>query len=157
MFREMRRFGQQLSDEQCRQVLTQQKRGVLALLGDEGYPYTVPLDFWYDPSRQRICFHCAKVGHKIDAIAACDKASFCVYDEGHTEGDWSLFFNSVVSFGRVRVVDDPDDVIEIARQIGLKFYPAAEEVEEEIAKAANRLAAIELSIEHLAGKRVHEQ
>ena len=66
MFRKMRRFKQQLSEEECLEILKTAKRGVLAVLGDEGYPYAVPLDFVYEDGK--IYFHCAKEGHKLDAI-----------------------------------------------------------------------------------------
>ncbi|MBQ7167600.1 MAG: pyridoxamine 5'-phosphate oxidase family protein, partial [Treponema sp.] len=96
MFRQMRRFGQQVASEKCVEILKNEWRGVLALLGDDGYPYTVPMDFFYDEDDGKIYFHCAKEGHKIDAIEKCDKASFCVMDQGFKkEGDWALNITSV--------------------------------------------------------------
>ena len=68
MFRQMRRFGQQVAGEKCVEILKNEWRGVLALIGDDGYPYTVPMDFFYDEDDGKIYFHCAKEGHKIDAI-----------------------------------------------------------------------------------------
>lgn len=68
MFREMRRFKQQISDEKCIQILKEQPRGVLSMIGDDGYPYGIPLDHWYSEKDKKLYFHCAKVGHKLDAI-----------------------------------------------------------------------------------------
>ena len=78
MFREMRRFKQKISTEDCVRLLNDQKRGVLSMIGDDGYPYGIPMDHLYSESENKLYFHCAKVGHKIDAIQACDKVSYCV-------------------------------------------------------------------------------
>ena len=78
MFRKMRRFKQELSHEECVEVLKTQPRGVLSVLGEDGYPYGLPMTHWYNEVDGKIYFHCAGEGHKIDAIRACDKVSFCV-------------------------------------------------------------------------------
>ena len=102
MFRKMRRFKQQLEQKECIEVLKSQPRGVLSILGEDGYPYGIPIDYWYCEEENRIYFHGAKEGHKIDAIKECDKASFCVYDEGYREeGEWALNIKSVIIFGRI--------------------------------------------------------
>ncbi|WP_290656996.1 pyridoxamine 5'-phosphate oxidase family protein [Anaerovibrio sp.] len=109
MFRKMRRFKQQISKAECIDVLKSTPRGVLSLLGDDGYPYGVPLDHLYCEEDDRIYFHCAKNGHKIDAITSCDKASYCTYDTGYRkEGEWALNIKSVIIFGRIRLVDDEE-------------------------------------------------
>ena len=82
MFREMRRFKQQISKEECTEVLRNEPRGVLSVLGDDGYPYGIPMDHWYSETDGKLYFHCAKEGHKLDAIAKCDKAGYCVMDQG---------------------------------------------------------------------------
>ncbi|MBQ7499720.1 MAG: pyridoxamine 5'-phosphate oxidase family protein, partial [Clostridia bacterium] len=76
MFREMRRFKQKLDDKDCVNVLKTQFRGVLSMIGDNGYPYGIPMDHWYSEKDNTIYFHCAKTGHKLDAISACDKVSY---------------------------------------------------------------------------------
>ncbi|MBR5400392.1 MAG: pyridoxamine 5'-phosphate oxidase family protein [Treponema sp.] len=100
MFRPMRRFKQQINDSECKEILKNEKRGVLSLLGDDGYPYGLPMSHLYSEEDNKIYFHCAKEGHKIDAIKNYDKASFCVYDSGYRkEGEWALNINSVIVFG----------------------------------------------------------
>ena len=122
MFRQMLRKKQALTDGECRELLRSQPRGVLSVLGDGGYPYGMPMDFWYDTESGRIFFHGALAGHKQDAIAACDKVSFCVYDKGYRrEGEWALNIRSVIVFGRIRVVEDHDRAMHIARQLCRKF------------------------------------
>lgn len=157
MFRKMRRFKQQISREECIKILKEQPRGVLAVLGDDDYPYTVPIDFYYDEETNTIGFHGAKEGHKIDAIRRHDKVSFCVYDEGYRkEGEWALNIKSVVVFGRLHIINDREKNIDIARKIGLKFYPDPEEAEKEAIKFADKVQCLELEIEHMTGKLVNE-
>lgn len=156
MFREMRRHKQQLSTQECERILTEEPRGVIALLGDDGYPYSVPLNFVYADGR--LYFHSALEGHKIDAIRAYDKASFCVIDKGsRPEGDWAYYFNSVIAFGRLRELTDPVEREEKLRLLGRKYFPTEQEVEDDIVKNARRAAVIELTIGHLTGKHVHER
>lgn len=107
MFRPMRRIKQQVSDEECIRILKEEKRAALSVIGDDGYPYTVPIDFYYDESDGRIYLHCAKTGHKIDAIKKCDKVCFTVWNQGYkTEGNWEWNVTSVIVFGRARFIDD---------------------------------------------------
>ena len=102
MFRKIRRFKQEMPAEECRELLKTQVRGVLSLLGADGYPYGLPIDYWYNEADGKLYFHGAKEGHKIDAIRACDKASFCIHDEGvRMDGEWPLHFRSVIVFGRI--------------------------------------------------------
>ncbi len=79
MFREMRRSRQALPQEECTSILDRGTHGVLALAGDDDYPYAVPISYVYADGK--LFFHCAKTGHKLDAIARCAKASFCVVDQ----------------------------------------------------------------------------
>ena len=156
MFRTMRRFKQQISQEACIHVLKQEKRGVLAVLGDDEYPYAMPLDYVYDEETGHLFFHCAKEGHKLDAVRRHEKVSFCVCDEGfRREGEWALNIQSVILFGRMREVEPGEETIRRARQLGLKFADA-DYVEEEIRRAASRVLCLELIPEHMSGKLVNE-
>ena len=96
------------------------------MLGDDGYPYTIPLDFFYDEGDGKIYFHGAKEGHKLDAIEKCDKVSFCVMDSGFKkEGDWALNITSVVVFGRLKKVEDAEKTKEKSLQNRLEISPHA--------------------------------
>ena len=155
MFREMRRFKQALSQTECEELLRREPRGVLALHGEDGYPYALPINQLYLDGK--LYFHCAKEGHKLDAIAADQRASFCLMDQGvRNAGEWWLNIRSVIAFGRVRRVTDPQRVAHVARQLGLKHYPTEDGVEEELAKALDRVAILEMTIDHMTGKRVTE-
>ena len=157
MFREMRRFKQQISTEECIRVLKEQPRGVLSMLGDEGYPYGIPLDHWYSEEDGHLYFHCAKTGHKIDAITNYDKVSYCVYDEGYRkEGEWALNIDSVVIFGRMKIVEDEDKKRDICINICRKFTDDEEYLQREIKNAFPRVCCLELIPEHMTGKLVNE-
>lgn len=157
MFREMRRFKQQISKEECIRLLKEQPRGVLSVLGDDGYPYGIPLDHWYSERDNKLYFHCAKVGHKLDAIAACDKVGYCVMDEGYRkDGEWALNINSVVVFGRMHIVEDEDKKWEICTNLVRKFTDDEEYLHKELTNAFPRVCCMELTIEHMTGKLVNE-
>ena len=157
MFRKMRRFKQQITESECVRILQKQPRGVLSMIGDNGYPYGIPLDHWYSKEDHKLYFHCAKEGHKLDAIAACDKVSYCVCDEGYRkEGEWALNINSVVVFGRIRIVRDEDKKREICINLCKKFTDDETFLEREMSQAFPRVCCLELSIEHITGKLVNE-
>jgi len=155
MFRKMRRFKQQISEEECIRILKEQPRGVLSMIGDDGYPYGIPLDHWY--SKNKLYFHGAKVGHKMDAITAFDKVSYCVMDEGfRRDGEWALNIKSVVVFGRIRVVEDEAKKREICTNLVRKFTDDEAFLQKELTHALPRAAFMELSPEHMTGKLVNE-
>jgi nitroimidazol reductase NimA-like FMN-containing flavoprotein (pyridoxamine 5'-phosphate oxidase superfamily) len=157
MFRKMRRFNQQISEKECKEVLNQEKRGVLSVLGDDGYPYGLPIDYIYDEEDGKLYFHGAKSGHKIDAIRACDKASFCVWDEGYRkEGEWSLNIKSVIIFGRIRPVEDHEQALAICEKLCHKFTDDEAYIQHELQHSGPAVQCLELSIEHMTGKLVNE-
>lgn len=157
MFREMRRIKQQISEEECKQILINEPRGVLSMIGDDGYPYGIPLTHWYCEENGHIYFHGAGVGHKIDAIKACDKVSFCVMDKGYRkDGEWSLNINSVIVFGRIRIVEDNNDKVRACATMCAKFTDDKAYMEREFRTAFNRVTVLELIPEHMTGKLVNE-
>ena len=151
----MRRFKQQINDEKCIEILKNEPRGVLALHGEDGYPYALPLNQYYHNGK--LYFHCAAEGHKIDAIKADPKASFCVMDKGFKkENEWALNINSVIVFGKISFVTDPVEKETVLRLLGNKFYPDPEEVEREIEKFLDKVCILKMSIDHMTGKLVNE-
>ncbi len=157
MFRAMRRFKQQISDAECIEILKTEKRGVLSLIGDDGYPYGIPINHFYDERDGKIYFHGAKEGHKIDAIKANPKASFCVMDKGYRkDGEWALNIKSVVAFGKVSLVTDSKKTEEICTKLVQKFTDDKEYLEKELKNALPRVQCFEFTIEHMTGKLVNE-
>ena len=155
-FREMRRKHQQLSDEESIGILQRATSGTLALLGDNGYPYAVPISYVYSDSK--LYFHSALSGHKIDAIRNCDKASFCVIDKDEVLPEkYTTYFRSVIAFGRIHIIEDAQEKLATARLLGDRYNPNQEEaLQEELEKGLSRMVMIRFDIEHLTGKEAIE-
>lgn len=157
MFRELVRKKQQLSQEECVALLKTQPRGVLSLLGDDGYPYGLPIDHWYNEEDGCLYFHSGPTGHKVDAMKACPKASFCVYDQGfRAEGDWALQIKSVIVFGKIEIVEDHEKAIELTRALSFKYTSDAAYIQEEIDKYGHEVLVFKLVPEHMTGKITKE-
>ena len=153
----MRRKRQQLSDEESLDILVKATSGVLAVLGDEGYPYAVPLSYVYHGGR--LIFHSAVAGHKVDAIRSYDKASFCVIQQDEvSEENFTTFFRSVIAFGRIRILEDDAEKLEAIRVLAHKYSPhmSSESTNAEIQRGFPHLLMFVLEIEHLTGKQAKE-
>ena len=150
----MRRFKQELGREECEKLLAEAKSGVLALSGDMGYPYAVPVNHVYKDGK--IYFHCAVSGHKIDAIKRNDKVSFCVVAKDEVlPKERATSYLSVMVFGRAKIIEDEEELRRISRLIGNKFSPDyPEDCEEEINDTIARgtLCCVEITAEHISGK-----
>jgi hypothetical protein len=156
MFRDMRRKNRELPYEECIEILTNEPRGVLAVLGDYDYPYTVPMTHVFLDGK--IYFHGAQTGHKNDAIKKHDKVSYCVMDKGVKAKDsWWYTFKSVVVFGKIRTLSDKDEKIEKLTYLGDKFFPTHEETVSEINRLLDKTEVFEITIDHISGKRVEER
>jgi hypothetical protein len=157
VFRPLRRIKQQLSQDECISVLKNEVRGVLSVLGDNDYPYGLPINYWYCEDENKIYFHGSREGHKVEAIKRHDKVSFCVYDKGiQVEGKKGLDYKSVIIFGRIKPVEDREKTLEICRNLSQQFDFGNEYIEEEIQKFAKFVLCLELSPEHICGKRINE-
>lgn len=157
MFREMRRFKQQISNEKCIEILKNEPRGVLSVMGEDGYPYGVPINHYYDEKSGNIYFHGSKQGHKIDSIMNCDKVSLCVYDKGYRkDGEWALNINSVIVFGRIKPVEDMDKIISVLHGICHKFTDDEKYIKDEIEQHTKNVMILELVPEYITGKLVNE-
>lgn len=151
-FREMRRKRQQLLDEESYAILQKATSGTLALLGDGGYPYAVPISYVF--SEGKLYFHSALSGHKVDAIRSCDRASFCVVAQDDVKPElYTTFFRSVIAFGRIHIVDDEAEKLAAARLLGNRYNPHQDEaLQKELENGLARMLVIRLDIEHLTGK-----
>ena len=157
MFRELRRKRQALSRADCEAVLSRGTSGVLALAGDDGYPYAVPLSYLYEDGK--LLFHCAREGHKIDAVARCDKASFCVIDQDRVvPEEYTTYFRSVIAFGRIRVIGDDGERRSAVERLALKYHPGdtRENRNRYIDSEWAPLCMLEMTVEHLSGKQATE-
>ncbi|MBQ8675573.1 MAG: pyridoxamine 5'-phosphate oxidase family protein [Bacteroidaceae bacterium] len=156
IFREMRRKRQQLSDAECEEIFSRCTSGTLALLGDGGYPYALPISYVY--ANRQIYFHSAVEGHKIDAIKACNKASFCVIAQDDVKPQkFTTYFRSVIAFGHIGIVADATEKLEAAKLLARRYAPGDEAgMLAELDKGLHRMVIIRLDIEHLSGKQAIE-
>ncbi|MBQ7084146.1 MAG: pyridoxamine 5'-phosphate oxidase family protein [Anaerotignum sp.] len=157
MFRPMVRKKQQITEAECIEILKKEPRGVLSVLGDEGYPYGLPIDHWYCEEDGNLYFHSGMKGHKVDAMKKHDKASFCVFDEGYRrEGEWALNIRSVIVFGRIQIMEDQEKAMEIVRKLSYKYTSDTEFIEKEILQSGVHTLVFALVPEHMTGKLVNE-
>ena len=153
----MLRKKQQLPEEECIEILKNELRGVLSVIGDDDYPYGMPINHFYCEEDGKIYFHSGRKGHKIDAMKSHAKASFCVYDQGfRREGEWALNIRSVIVFGRIEFIEDRETIYEIARRLSYKFTDDEEYIEHEIVRSGPGTLMFALVPEHISGKLVNE-
>lgn len=163
MFRELRRKKQETTREECFRILKECTRGVLAVSGDDGYPYAIPINYYFDELDGCIYIHCGKQGHKTDAINACDKVCFTVWDQGYRDpGDWAYHVTSVICMGRAAFLTADTDKEKLCRELksfGMKYFPLEEEAEVDrlIEKEINAVQMIVITPEHITGKRIYEK
>lgn len=156
MFRSMRRSRQALTPERCTQILASRTSGVLAVSGDDGYPYAVPLSYlWRDG---KLLFHCAQSGHKLDALRQNDRASFCVIDQDEVVPEkFTTCFRSVIVFGRVRVLEDAAEKRAALTALAQKYTPDDPAgCDAEVQQALGRVCVLELTAQHVTGKEAIE-
>ena len=157
MFREMKRKKQLLSHSESIKILEKCTSGVLGLIGDDNYPYTVPLSYVY--SDNKIFFHAAKSGYKIDAIKNNNKASFCIIEKDDVKmKEYTTYYRSVIVFGRVSIIENEYKKREAIEKLALKYYPndTKENRNNIIDKEYDAMCMIELDIEHITGKEAIE-
>ena len=158
MFRPVRKKKNEISKEAAKQLLHTERRGVFAVNGDDGYPYAVPINYFYDKDAQKIYFHGARIGHKVDSLRACDKVCFTVYgNERIKEETWAPFVQSTVVFGRCHLMKHDVQAMAVLKKLAMKYYPTEQMVEEEIDKAGKAVQMFEIEIEHLSGKEIQEK
>ena len=150
MFPEMRRKAQQLPQAEAEEILRAGSSGVLALAGEEGYPYALPISYVYHQGR--LYFHCAPAGHKLDAIARCPKASFCVIAQDDVVPElYTTRYRSVIAFGTIRQLEDEQAMITALDVLRRKYAPDLDP-SAEIAGSLHRVCVLEMTIDHLTGK-----
>ncbi len=156
MFRDMRRKNQQLSKAETVEMLQTCTAGVLAVSGDNDYPYTVPLSYAYRDGK--LYFHFATEGHKVDSIARSSKASFCVIQADEViPQQLTTYYRSAVVFGKIRILTDPAEKRHAMVCLAEKYSPdLLAEGKAEIERSWERYHAAELEIEHLTGKAAIE-
>ena len=154
MFRQMRRKKQALSREECEEIFQQGTSGVLAVSGDDNYPYAVPMSYVF--CENKIYFHCAKSGHKLDAVSRNEKVSFCVIGQDHIVPEqYTTHYKSVIVFGKIRILEDDTEKRTAIEKLAIKYAPNDTESnrQKEIEKDWKPLCMLEMAIDHMSGKK----
>lgn len=158
MFRPIRKKKNEIDVNAAQALLQNSRRSVLAVNGDDGYPYAIPVNYFYDTESQKIYFHGARAGHKVDALKACDKICFTVYgNEQIKEEAWAPFMQSVVVFGRCHLMEAGPKATALLKRFAMKYYPNEQLADEEIEHAGKAVQMFEIEIEHLSGKEIQER
>lgn len=158
MFRQMRRIKQELPLDEAKKLLIKNKRGVLSLNGEEGYPYSLPINFFYDAEENKLYFHGAKSGYKLDCIKNNNKSCFLTYgDEELSDNGWSYYLKSVVVFGKIEIVEDRDLASKKLRELAAKYYPSLSEVDAAMERSFDKALVYSIDIENMTCKKVHEK
>lgn len=157
-FRPIRRKNKEISVELSKKLLKEARRGILAVNGDNDYPYAIPVNFYFDENVNKIYFHGSRAGHKSDALNKCNKVCFTVCgNENIKDVSWAPYVTSTVVFGRCNVITDLELAGIMLREFALKYYPDQETVEEEIKVSGKGVQMYEIEIEHISGKEVQER
>lgn len=155
MFRKIRKIKNEIDKDAVDSLLHSCRRGVLSMNGDDGYPYSIPINYYYDEANQKIYFHGAKSGYKVDCLNRCDKVCFTIFgNESIKDLVWAPFVQSVVVFGRCHLVDTDNEVL---KNFMMKYYPSLDLVDKVIKDDSKFVQMYEISIEHKSGKQVQEK
>ena len=158
MFRELTGKSKQIANEECLELLTKETRGILAVNGEHGYPYAMPMNHYYHAEDGCIYFHCGKSGHRLDSLMRSDKVSFCVCEQGYRpEGEWAYNVRSVIVFGRIGIIEDRKEIIAITAALCHKFTQDENYIRNEIEQFWKETLLLKLTPEHICGKRVKEE
>lgn len=156
--RPIRKKKNEISIDKAKELLRCSRRGVLAVNGDNGYPYAIPVNYLYDENAQKIIFHGAKAGHKADSLKACDKVCFTVCgNETVKEEAWAPYVQSAVVFGRCHLIENRETAIELLKRFAMKYYPSEDMVVDALAASAGAVQMFQIEIEHISGKEVQER
>ncbi|MBT4288653.1 MAG: pyridoxamine 5'-phosphate oxidase family protein [Deltaproteobacteria bacterium] len=151
MFKEMRNKKQQLSTVESIEIINNGEYGVMGTVGENGYPYTVPVNYVYH--NEKIYFHCATSGHKIEDIDYNAKVSFCVVGNNTIiPKKFDTEFKSVILFGKAREVFDKEKeegLIAILQRFSSDHIPAGEKY---IKAMWDKTKVFEIVVEHMSGK-----
>lgn len=156
-FRELARKNKKISGAECITLLEKETRGVLSVNGDNGYPYGMPMNHYYNSADGCIYFHCGKYGHRLDALKNDPRVSFCVTEQGvKEEGEWAYTVRSVIVFGKIEIISDRKIIADISRALSRKFTSDEGYIEKEIEQFAPATLILKLKAEHICGKKVTE-
>ena len=151
----MRRFKQEMPQEEAKKILREATNGVLCLTDYDNRPYGVPMSFIYD-GESNIYFHCATTGRKIECVKHNPNVCFSIIDQDeiHPE-EFTTYFRSVIVEGTITILTETHQIIEALRLLSSKYSPGID-CEPEIEKGLNRVLILKLEIDSITGKEAIE-
>lgn len=158
MFRKIRRIKNEIDLDSGKKLLANNKRGVLSFNGEDGYPYSIPINYFYDEKENKLYFHGSKTGYKIDCINKNNKSCFVTYgDEKLSEDGWSYYLKSLVAFGEIEIIEDRDLAAKKLIELASRYYPSMSEINGVMERSFKNALVYSLNIQHMTCKRVHEK
>ena len=158
MFRQMRRIKQELPLDEAKKLLLKNKRGVISFHGDNDYHYSIPINYLYDAEENKLYFHGAKTGYKLDCIKNNNKSCFVTYgDEELSDNGWSFFLKSLIIFGKIEIIEDRELAAKKLRELASRYYPSLGEIDAAMERSFDNVLVYSLNIEHMTCKKVHEK
>lgn len=155
VFRTMRRNKQLLSMEDTTAVMGRCTNGVLSCIGDEDYPYAVPVSFVY--FNDKIYFHSSKSGHKIDAVTKNPKVCFTVIDEDTiVSEEYTSYFRSAIAFGKTRIVEGEERLQAFMALVEKYSGNQSEEAKHKEITGCTQALILAIDVEHITGKEAIE-
>ena len=152
MFREMRRRKQALSPESCVEVLRKGTSGVLAVSGDDGYPYATPVN--YILVGDKLYLHSAPYGYKIECLQRDPKCCFtAILSTEIIPSKITASFESVILTGQAVFVEDPAEKRTVMENFVTQKHPGYEELGfRMIEKQLDKTAVIRIDPISMTGK-----
>ncbi len=152
MFHPMRRRDRELAVPEAWELLRRAEWGVLSTLGEDGWPYGVPVN--HVVVEGCIYIHCAQVGHKLENLAFESKVSYCTVASSEVQpAELSTDFESAVVFGRAELVAEDAEKRQALEALLARFAPQhPAEGAEAMRKEYGRTAVIRIAPEHVTGK-----
>ena len=158
MFQNVKRIKQIIPLEECFRMLEEELRGVLSINGEDGYPYGLPLNHYFVKEENRLYFHSGNFGYKIDCLKKDNKCSYNVIKKsGRNDDGWSLYFKSVIVFGKIHFLEDKKEIERISRELSHKFTSDEAYIDYEVNKSLDKTAMFYIEIEHITGKTINER
>ncbi len=153
MFPELKRNKYAMTSEESIKLLNRSNHGVLGMISENGYPYTVFVN--YVVINSKIYIHCAQEGHKLDCIRNNEHVSFATAEKVQLiPQNFTTHYTSIICFGRARLINASRDILQAFID---KFSPDFQEKGQQVIEADfKETQLIEIEIDHISGKNTHK-
>lgn len=151
MHRPVRRQDRTIARDEAIRLLAECEHGILATVGSDGQPYAIPLSYVYQD--ERIYFHCATEGHKLDNIRANPAVSFCVVGKTQTlPREFATEYESAVAFGTASEVEGEEKraaLVKLLEKYSAEFMASGNKY---IDGKLDQTRVVRIDVVHVSGK-----